>query len=82
MITFLSIKAEMGSRGRPQTGTNGEKWSKWPKMEFSGKLWENGVVIAWSSFLFTDIIATAPSDNIFVNKGGGRVKRLLISRHR
>ena len=37
---------------------------KWPKIEFSGKWRQNGVVIAWSSFLSADIIATAPS---FVN---------------
>ena len=68
-------------------------WHKWGKMvkndrklKLSGKWKKNGaacgVVIAWSSFLFTDIIATAPSDNIFVNKGGDRVKRLPISRHK
>ena len=72
----------MGSRGRPQAGTNGEKWSKWPKMEFSGKWWENGVVIAWSSFLFLDFIATAPSDNIFVNKSGDGFKGSPTSRHK
>ena len=32
------------------------------------------MIIAWSSSLFTDIIATATSDNIFVNKSGGGVK--------
>ena len=44
MITFLSIKAEMGSRGGPQAGTDGEKWpkmakngQKWPKIEISGE---------------------------------------------
>ena len=44
---------------------NGQKW---PKIEFSGKWWENEVVIACSSFLFVDFIATAPGDNIFVIK--------------
>ena len=44
---------------------------KWPKIEFSGKWWENGVVIAWSSFVSIDIITTAPFDNIFANKTGG-----------
>ena len=78
MITFLSIKTEMGSRGRPKVGTNGQKW---PKIEFSGRWWENEVVIACSRFLFVDIIITAPSVNIFVNKNGDVMKRLPISRH-
>ena len=39
------------------------------------------MVIAWSSFLFTDIIATAPRDNIFVHKGRDEAKGLPISRH-
>ena len=34
VITFLSIKVEVGSRGRPLAGANGGKWSK---IEFSGK---------------------------------------------
>ena len=34
-------------------------------------MWENEVVIACSSFHFEDFIATAPSDNIFVNENGG-----------
>ena len=38
------------------------------------------MVIVWSGFLTIDIIATAPSDNIFVNKSGGGVKGLPISR--
>ena len=33
--------------------------------KFSGKCQENGVVIAWSNFRIIDIIASAPSDNIF-----------------
>ena len=40
---------------------NGQKWLK---IEFSGKWQDNGVVIAWNSFLSADIIATAPT---FVN---------------
>ena len=35
---------------------------------------ENGVVTAWSSFLSADIIATAPSYDIVVNKSRGRIK--------
>ena len=58
---------------------NGQKW---PKIEISGEWWENGVVIAWSSFLFADIIATAPSDNSFVNKSGSGMKGLPSSRHK
>ena len=30
VITFFSIKAEMGSRGCPWAGSNGEKWSNIP----------------------------------------------------
>ena len=58
---------------------NGQKW---PKIEISGEWWENGVVIAWSSFLFIDFIATAPSGNIFVNKNGGGIKGSPMSRHK
>ena len=38
--------------GRPCAGTIVEKW---PKIGFFGKCRENGIVIAWSSFIFTDI---------------------------
>ena len=55
---------------------------KWPKIEFLGKWWENEVVIACSSFCFEDFIATAPSDNIFVNKNGGGIKGLPMNRHK
>ena len=89
LITFLSIKAEMGSRGGPQAGTNGEtrpemakNGQKWPKIEISGKWWENGVVIAWSSFFSIDIIATAPCDYSFVNKSEVGIKRLAMNRHK
>ena len=58
---------------------NGQKW---PKIEFLGKWWENEVAIARSSFRFEDFIATAPSDNIFVNKNGGGIKGLPMSRHK
>ena len=56
---------------------NGQKW---PKIEFSGKWWENEVVIACSSYLFADTIATAPSDNSFVNKSRRGMKGLPSSR--
>ena len=75
----MLIKAEMGSRGGPLAGTNGQKW---PKIEISGKWWENGVVTDWSSFLFIDFIATLPSVNIFINKNGDVMKRLPMSRHK
>ena len=55
---------------------------KWPKIEISGEWWENGVVIAWSSFLFVDFIATALSVNIFVIKNGDGVKGSPTSRHK
>ena len=45
------------------------------KNEFSGKWRENGVVTAWSSFLFTDIISTAPSKIFFVNTSRDGPKR-------
>ena len=35
-----------------------------------------------SSSLFTDIIATATSDNIFVKKSGGGIERSPMSRHK
>ena len=37
-------------------------------------------VIVWSSSLSIDIIATAPSDNSFVNKSGGGIKGSPMSR--
>ena len=58
---------------------NGQKW---PKIEFSGKWWENGVVIAWSSFLSADIIATALSDDSVVNKSRGGIKGSPMRRHK
>ena len=58
---------------------NGQKS---PKIEISGEWWENGVVIAWGSFLFVDFTATAPSVNIFVNKNGDVIKRSPMSRHK
>ena len=50
--------------------------------QFSGKWEENGVVIVWSSSLSVDIVETAPSDNIFVNKSGGGIKGLPMSRNK
>ena len=64
--------------GRPWAGTIVEKW---PKIEFLGKCRENGVVIAWSSFTFTDIIAMVPSDINFVYKDRYGAMGSLISRH-
>ena len=40
------------------------------------------MVIACSSYLFADIIATAPSDNSFVNKSRSGMKGLPSSRHK
>ena len=50
--------------------------------QFSGKWEENGVVIVWSRSLSVDIVETAPSDNIFVNKSGGGIKGLPMSRNK
>ena len=57
---------------------NGEKW---PEIEALGKCWENEVYVSLSSFLFTDIIATAPSENFFVNTSRYGAKRWAKSRH-
>ena len=73
----MSIKVEMGSRGCPYAGTNGEKWQK---IQFSGKWWENGVVIDCSSFLSKYYIETAPIDNILVHGSGGGIKGSPMSR--
>ena len=48
----------------------------------SGKRRENGVVIAWSSFLSINIIARARCDYSFVFKNGGGIKGLPISRQK
>ena len=69
----------MVTHEQAQTGQNGQKCLK---IAFSGKWRENWVIIAWSSSLFTDIIATATSDNIFVNKSGGGIERSPMSRHK
>ena len=58
---------------------NGQKWLN---IEFAGKCQKNGVGIAWSIFLLTDNIATAPNDNIFVSKSRDGAKRLPMSRHK
>ena len=55
---------------------------KCPKIQFSGNWWENRVVIAWSSSLSVDIIATAPSDKIFDNESGGGNEGSTMSRHK
>ena len=47
---------------------NGRKW------------WDKGVETAWNCFLSVYIIEIATSVNIFVNKSGGGVKGLPISR--
>ena len=59
-----------------------KKWLKMVKNLVLCKWWENAVVIACSSFYFEDSTATAPSDNIFVNKSGGGIKGLPMSRHK
>ena len=40
------------------------------------------MVIAWSTFFEVDFIATAPSDNIFVNRSEGGTKGSPISRRK
>ena len=52
------------------------------KYKPSGKWRENGVVIVWSSSLSVDIVETAPSEDIFVNKSGGGIKGLPMSRNK
>ena len=60
-------------------GVNGQKLN----FQANGRRWrDNGVETAWNSFLFMNIIATASSGNIFVNKSGGGVKGLAMSRHK
>ena len=60
-------------------GVNGQKWN----FQANGRRWrDNGVETAWNSFLSIYIIATASSDNIFVNKSGGGIERSPMSRHK
>ena len=56
--------------------------SKNDQTQFSGKWEENGLVIVWTSALSVDIVETAPSDNIFVNKSGGGTKGLSKTRNK
>ena len=76
VITFLSVKAEVGSRGCPWAGTNGSK------IKFSCKWRKDEVVIACSHILTLTITVTALSDNFFVNKIKGGVKGWPMSRHK
>ena len=58
-------------------GVNGQKLN----FQATGGRWqENGVETSWNRFFSVYIIATATSDNIFVNRSGGRVKGLPINR--
>ena len=60
-------------------GVNGQK------LNFQAIGWrrrDKGVETAWNSFLSAYNIATASSDNNFVNKSGGGVKGLPISRRK
>ena len=45
------------------------------QIQFSDKWRENRVVIVWNNSLSVDIIAAAPSDNGFVDKSGGGIKK-------
>ena len=60
-------------------GVNGKKLNFQAN---GGKGRDNGVETVWNRFISVYIIATASSDNIFVNKSGGGVKWLLISRRK
>ena len=55
VITFLLIKADMGSWGRPWAGTNGEKWPKMTKNSIfrliAGKWGGNTAGEFWSHWL-------------------------------
>ena len=62
------------AHGGAQMGVNG------PKLNFQANRQGNGVETAWNSFLLVYIIAIAFSDNIFINKSGGGIKGLPISR--
>ena len=64
---------------RRKWGKNGQKLN----FQADGGRWrDNGLGAAWNSFLSLYVIATAYSDNIFVNKSGGGVKGSLISRRK
>ena len=82
VITFWSIKVEMGSRGCPLASTNGEKCLKMTKNSIFREMAGKGGVIDWSNSLSIVIIATAPGDNIFVNESGGEIKGSPIHRHK
>ena len=76
-------KSKSGIKGSPMSR---HKWGKMvkndQKLKFSGKWQKKGVVIAWSCSLSLDIIATAPSDNSFVNKSRGWIKGGPLSRNK
>ena len=65
---ILVNKSGGGIKGSPMSRNKQQKMVKnGKKKRLLGKWWENGVVTAWSSFLFIDIILTAPSESFYVN---------------
>ena len=59
-----------------QMGVNGQKLNFQAN---GGRWWDNEMETAWNSFVSVYIIATASSDNIFVNESKGTVKGSPIS---
>ena len=59
-----------------------KKWPIMAKNSIFTQMGVNGVIIALHGLLSVDIIATAPSDNIFVNNSGDGIKGLPICRHK
>ena len=82
MITFLSVKVDRGqgvAHKQARLGVNGQKWN----FQANGRRWrDSGVETTRNSFLSVYIIAIASNNNIFVNKSGGGVKGLPISRRK
>ena len=79
---ILVNKSGGGIKGLPMCRDKWWKMAKCLKIQFSGKRRENGVVIAWSSFFFTDIIATAPSEKFLDNTSRDGANRSPKSRHK
>ena len=60
-------------------GVNGQKWN----FQANGRRWpDSGVETTRNSFLSVYIIVIASNNNIFVNKSGGGVKGLPMSRRK
>ena len=79
MLSEKAKKCHGVADGGAEMGVNGQKLI----FKANGRGWRDyGVEIAWNSFFSVNTIATASSDDVFVNESGGGVKGSPISRRK